>query len=454
MALGKDTKMILPNEFLNNMQHLLKNDFDAYIKSFDEKPLLGLRVNNLKTNKTNLQNLLETTLSEVRWCNAGFYFEESFRAAKSPYYHAGLYYIQEPSAMSAVSVLDIQEHDKVLDLCAAPGGKTTQAAAKLNGTGLLVANDISTGRCKALIKNIELAGVTNAIVTNESPERLEKVFESFFDKIIIDAPCSGEGMFRKDSDLIKSWSKDAKEKYTQLQKNILQSAARMLNAGGKIIYSTCTFEREENELMIDWFLESHTDFEIIKINHESYGLEKGIGNENCARLFPHKAKAEGHFLAYLQKIGTPHAQKENKNTKSETNKNVDLFLAFSDKYLNKKFVGNFVSHENSIYLAAKDLPNLKGLRIMRSGFYLGDCKQNRFQPSQALAMGLHIDEAKNSLNLNIDDGNVIRYLKGESFETENLDGWTLVCLDSFPLGFGKIVSGRLKNKYAVSWKME
>ena len=445
--------MILPNEFLDNMKLLLKEDFDAYIKSFEEKPLQGLRANTLKIEAKQLQNLLQTSLSKIPWCDSGFYFEENFRAAKSPYYHAGLYYIQEPSAMSTASVLDIQPHDKVLDLCAAPGGKATQVATKLNKTGLLVANDISTGRCKALIKNIELAGISNAVVTNEAPERLANVFEKFFDKIIIDAPCSGEGMFRKDSDLIKSWSKDAKEKYTFLQRSILQSAADMLSPGGKIVYSTCTFDTSENEQMINWFLENHTDFELLEIAHEKYGFQKGIGNENCARLFPHKAKAEGHFLAYLKKKETG-SSSEKKNTKNEAIKNMDLFSGFADKFLNKEFEGRFVRHENSLYLTPKELPNLKGLRVMRSGYYLGDFKSNRFEPSQALAMGLRIHEVKNNLNFSIHDENVIRYLKGESFETENADGWVLVCVDSFPLGFGKIVSGRLKNKYATSWRME
>ena len=297
--------MNLPQEYMEKMKNLLgQKEFQHYLNSFEQKNYIGLRINPLKwTKEQYLKNALFGT-EAVPWCKEGIYCEEQTRPAKHPYYYAGLYYIQEPSAMAPAAILPIEKGEHVLDICAAPGGKSTQLGAKLFHTGVLVSNDISAGRTKALLKNIELFGITNSIVMSETPQRLSKRFENYFDKILIDAPCSGEGMFRKDNDMIKKWNKDFITFCVEQQKNILEYAAIMLKAGGMILYSTCTFSIEENEGMIKQFLQSHNEFHMIPIE-QKWGFEKSCLEDEslkgCVRLFPHKIKGEGHFLALLQK---------------------------------------------------------------------------------------------------------------------------------------------------------
>ena len=441
--------MILPEEYLNNIKNLLKNDYEDYLKSLKSPRVYGLRANTLKIEPLNLKTLLNEELEIIDWCDSGFYYNGNFRPAKSPFYHAGLYYIQEPSAMSVASIIPIEEGDRVLDLCAAPGGKTTQIAAKLNGSGVIVSNDISATRCKALLKNIELAGITNALVTSEAPDNLAKKFEGFFDKIIIDAPCSGEGMFRKDENAVKAWSTCEVLKYTTIQKEILKSASKMLKNSGIIAYSTCTFNQNENEFMIKDFL-NENDYSLIAIDYKKYGISKGIGLEKAARLWPHRQKGEGHFIALLKKNGF--SEKINyEPPKPKKIDGIEYFEKFWQENLNIPIPKNIISHEKSLMAVSSELPSLKGLRIVRSGFYLGDIKTKRFEPSQALAMSLKKDNFKNIINFSIGDEKLNRYLKGESFEIDAKNGWGLVCVEGYPLGFCKVLNGRLKNKYSKSW---
>ena len=246
--------MKLPLEFVDKMKAMLGDEYEAYEKSFDDKRLYGLRINTMKISREELLNRNVYETEDVHWCKEGFYYKEGERPSKHPYYHAGMYYLQEPSAMSPGAVIDIEEGDRVLDICAAPGGKSTQVGARLNNTGVLVSNDISTSRIKALVKNIEIFGIKNSIITNESPKKLRTKFEGYFDKIIIDAPCSGEGMFRKEPDVIKAWGDSMTKFCIEQQADILEHASAMLKSGGMILYSTCTFAPEENEKSVNDFL--------------------------------------------------------------------------------------------------------------------------------------------------------------------------------------------------------
>lgn len=454
--------MDLPLEYLNKIKNFFGDDFDNYIDSFNYPHHMGIRTNLLKISPTELSNLLDFELSQVPWCDTGFYYSSDIRPAKNFYYNAGLFYIQEPSAMCVVSMLPISEGDKVLDLCSAPGGKATHVASKLNNTGVVVCNDISTSRCKALIKNLELSGVTNAIVLNETPEKLSKHFPNYFDKIIIDAPCSGEGMFRKDKETLKNWTSESPSMYHDIQLNILNDAKSMLDFGGIIAYSTCTFSAEENELTISEFLENNPDFKLIDFD-KTVGFEMGRKDtihtsceiEKTGRLLPHKVNGEGHFLALLQKI-----QKDEQSINSQLKKiiNVDSQVMkpienFFHENMKIPVFNNIFLHKSSIFSIPDGL-DLSGLRVMRSGFHIGEIKSNRFEPSQALAMGLKINDFQNNVNLDIDDERLLRYFKGESFPVDNCsDGWVIVCVNTYPIGFGKVHRGRLKNKYAVGWKI-
>lgn len=446
--------MNLPLAYTEKMKALLGAEYDEYLASFGEGRFYGLRANTLKISPEALREKGLFGLSPVPWCPAGFYYEGEERPAKHPYYHAGLYYLQEPSAMSPAATLPIEEGDRVLDLCAAPGGKTTQLGARLGGTGLLVANDISAGRAKTLLKNVELAGIRNAIVTSETPERLAERLLDFFDKILVDAPCSGEGMFRKEPDMVKSWDADMLAFCRGEQAKILESCAPMLKVGGMLLYSTCTFSPEENEKSIGDFLEKHREFSLVPIAKE-HGFAAGLAPyEACARLYPHKLKGEGHFLALLQKQGDASAKSPAAMEEGRWTKQMEPFAAFAKEVLGEMPKGNYKIYGDGLYLLPEGTPKLEKLRVLRTGWLLGTWKKDRFAPSQAFAMGLRREEVKNTADFPLEDDRVVRYLKGETVEAEGTDGWTLVCVDGFPLGWAKRQKGRLKNKYAVSWKME
>ena len=453
--------MELPQKYLDSMKKLLGDDFDAYLESFNEKRLYGLRVNNLKISTEDFLKISPFKLTPIPWIHNGFYYEEEDKPAKHPYYFAGLYYLQEPSAMTPANILPVNPGDKVLDVCAAPGGKSTELGAKLNGTGLLVSNDISASRSKALLKNIEVNGIGNVVITCEEPGRLVGTFEEFFDKILIDAPCSGEGMFRKDNKLIKSWQMNGPEYFAPIQKSILSQAARMLKPGGYMLYSTCTFSKMEDEDNIQEFLNSHEDFSLVDIFNPEIdsikpyeGFTKGIGLAECVRIFPHKMQGEGHFLALLKKNGE---LINDVPVKSKSVKLPDELTNFLSELNFEIPSGDINIQQDKVYYIPLIAGRLKGLRAMRTGTLLGELKKNRFEPSQAFAMTLKDGQYSSQVNLKLNDDAVIRYLKGETIEVDDSvitgkNPTKLVMVDGFPLGWGKYNNGQIKNKYLPGWR--
>ena len=427
--------MNLPEEYILKMKSLLNEEYDEYIASFDNERLYGIRVNTLKMPVDEFYNKKLYELSPVKWCKEGFYYNgANVRPSKNPYYYAGLYYLQEPSAMSTGAVADVKPGERVLDICAAPGGKSTQVGARLKGDGILVTNDISTSRTKALLKNVELFGLTNAVVLNETPDKIANRFTDFFDKVIIDAPCSGEGMFRKDPDIIKAWNKKMIDFCLSAQYEILEACARAVCVGGYIVYSTCTFNPDENERQIEAFLQRHPEFELCDIPEE-FGLDHGRPEwtksgdkkfEKCGRLWPHKISGEGHFVAKIVKT----SGKERTDYNGHENNKIDGFEYF-EQFLNDNisgidFNGDFETFGEKLYMLPKNLPSFNGIRVVRNGWYLGDIKKKRFEPSQAFAMGLKKENVKLTEELK-DYDTAVKYLKGETLETElEKDGWVLV----------------------------
>ena len=456
--------MNLPNKYLESMKEMLGQDFDAYLKSFEDTRLYGLRVNNLKISTEDFLKISPFKLTPIPWIENGFYYEEDEKPAKHPYYYAGLYYIQEPSAMTPANVLPINEGDVVLDMCAAPGGKSTELAAKLNNTGLLVTNDISNSRTKALLKNVEINGCNKICVLNEDPKLIADRFSEFFDKILIDAPCSGEGMFRKDNKLIKAWEKTGPEVFSEIQKSVIMSGAKMLKPGGMMLYSTCTFSKLEDEETIMHLLNNRDDFELVDIKpYEgfSHGFEitseaKEKNINKTVRIFPHKMRGEGHYVALLRKKGDNEinniryiSQGFNSKVPTEVTDFLDSFnFEYDKKYINIR--GTYV------YLVSKYMQEEKGLRIIRNGLLLGEIKKNRFEPSQALAMALKLSDYPNVINLDVKDERVVKYLKGETLDCDDFtdvkDGWVLIGVSGYPLGWGKFKNGQVKNKYLAGWR--
>ncbi len=462
--------MYLPEQFLDRLRLLLGDDYDNYLASFETVYGQTLRVNRLKMTPADL--IRRFVFEPVPWCENGFYYQGEERLSLHPYYYAGIYYLQEPSAMAPAHFLPVEPGDHVLDLCAAPGGKTTALAAKLQGEGLLVANDISASRCKALLKNMELAGVKNAVITCETPEKLAKRFRGFFDKILVDAPCSGEGMFRKEPAMAKEWSPELVEDYAAIQKNILEQAAKMLKPGGKIMYSTCTYSPQENEQSVEYLLESG-EFEVLPLpleDHMAQGMpqhskSKDPSLANCRRFWSHRVKGEGQFAALLQKkTGDDFGEMEiSSKTVSSKKKARPAAKAGSEKWPEEmvkftKSIGFSIDPARVIFLEERafylpdGLPNVRGIRQIRSGLYLGDCKKKRFEPSQALAMALKSEEFANTFSMELSDDRIDRYLKGETIEGDVRDGWVLICVEGYPLGWGKAANGRIKNKYYKGWR--
>lgn len=495
--------MELPSAFEEKMRKMLGAGYGEYLASLEQEPYQGLRVNTAKISVEEFLNISPYALEPVAWCPNGFYYEKKEKPAKHPFYFAGLYYIQEPSAMTTASLLPIEEGDVVLDLCAAPGGKSTELAAKLHGTGLLVSNDISNSRAKALLKNIEVFGVGNCLVTSEPPNVLAKRFPAFFDKILIDAPCSGEGMFRKQSNMVKAWENNGVELFVGLQRSILKEAVTMLKPGGMIIYSTCTFSKEENEQSVEYLLSLDPLLHLVELplfdgfdkGHPEWGTTGSPELAKCRRLWPHRIKGEGHFVALVQKepeegvngSGQEEIQRDlrmHQCVDKQGNVQADLRMhkdrgkyetsateyIFSKEKLSQEaedFIRAInhpfdlsrmdVQKERVFYIPEK-MPFVKGLRILRCGLYMGDMKKNRFEPSQSLAMFLKASDFSNVLDLPPADERVIRYLKGETIDVTDpecskcRDGLCLICVNGYPLGFGKLSKASMKNKYLPGWR--
>lgn len=480
---------MLPEKFLERMQNMLGEEYPAFLESLSGKRYRALRLNPLKTRIQEGKEKLPFALSPVPWTKNGFYYEEEEQPGKHPYHEAGLYYIQEPSAMapvpclmeepaSAAAISERQEEpisaaaiperqeepvsaaaipeqqeepvssERILDLCAAPGGKSTQIAEYMRGRGMLITNEIHPQRAKILSENIERMGISNAIVLNETPESLSKKFIAFFDRILVDAPCSGEGMFRKNDNAGEEWSEENVALCAERQDGILDCAATMLKPGGRLVYSTCTFAPAEDEGSVSRFLETHPDFYL----------------EKEERLMPHKVKGEGHFLAVLHREGGQLSSAATAGTeKSLALKDCKEFLDFAKEALTipaeELTAGKILLRfGEQLYLAPAETPSLRGLKVLRPGLHLGTVKKNRFEPSHALALFLKKEQVVHAVNLACDGTAVRKYLEGQTLtigagcdvEMENVSlpkGWCLVCVDGYSLGWGKAAGAVLKNHY-------
>lgn len=459
--------MALPKAFDERIRIQLGDEYEDYIKCFDSDMYHGIRVNTSKISVEDFLKISPFELEPVPWTKNGFYYDHrKYTPSKHPYYYAGLYYIQEPSAMTPASVLDIEDGDVVLDICAAPGGKSTELAAKLNGTGILISNDISNSRAKALLKNLELFGIGNMCVVSEPPNNLSKAFEDTFDKILIDAPCSGEGMFRKSSSMMTAWENNGTELFARLQRGILNEACKMLKPGGKLLYSTCTFSPEEDERSVEYLLSIDDSMHLVDFpkyekfddGNPAWGETGNPELVKCSRLWPHHVKGEGHFIALFEK-DQDDSYRGNLTYSFKSYRPDEDFIAFIKHVSESAGIKTDRIEENKgkLYYISEGMPDVKGLRLLRHGLFLGEVKKNRFEPSQSLAMYLKSDQFDNVVSFSADDIRVIKYLKGETVELEDdqdiENGYVLVCVDGYPLGWAKNNRGVLKNKYLSGWRM-
>ncbi len=422
----------LPEKFIQRMKEQLpQEEWGAFFARYDEKPYKGVRINPLKGGKYALKELLPFLGDPVPWEENGYYTTEE-KVGASPFHAAGAFYSQEPSAMSAAPLLKVEGGERVLDLCSAPGGKGTQLACAMKGEGIILLNEPIPARAKILSQNVERMGIKNAVVTNEYPEALARRFQEYFDKILVDAPCSGEGMFRKNADeALSEWSEENVALCAARQAFILEQATKMLKKGGRLVYSTCTFSKEEDEGQVCDYLQKHPEMRLL----------------SQEKLYPHRVAGEGHFVALFEKAEktSEWESRVKEGGKSVTAKGEKAYREFERAFFKEKFAHRLYEVNGVLYELPKGVFDWSGLRILRVGVRLGEVRGDRFEPNHSLAACVRAEECKNVVDLSPDDPRVEKYLCGEVIEGDADKGWCLVCVAGYPLGLGKCVDGSIKN---------
>ena len=423
---------MLPEAFLQRMQAQLGQEYEQFLMSLERPRAVALRFNPLKGERPNLPFVGES----VPWEPLGVYYDPEARPGLHVYHEAGVYYLQEASAMAPVALLDPQPGEAICDLCAAPGGKTTQIAGRMQGRGFLLCNEINPKRAKILSRNIERMAVPNALVTNEHPETLAKRFPGFFDRVLVDAPCSGEGMFRKEEAAVTDWSVETVQMCARRQGEILNSAARLVRPGGRLVYSTCTFAPEEDEGVVAAFLDAHPEF-----TPEPVEAPWFVPGENASyRMWPHKLLGEGHFAAVLRKTGG-----ETGDIPKEAGEKLPgEWTAFARELGIALPAGKAVRFGQSLFWAPEEMPDIRQLKVLRPGLELGTVKKNRLEPAHGLALWLR--QCANVLTLDADSEEMKAYLHGDVVPS-SVKGWCLVCADDYSIGWGKGDGAVLKNHY-------
>ncbi len=438
-------------DFFDRISPLLSaKDIEIFRNEYEKPSYRGVRVNTLKCSAEKFYSLVEEFSEELTtpFCKDGLYIPESSAfSGNHPLHHAGAVYFQEPSAMSAASVLCAQKGDKVLDLCAAPGGKSTQLAAQLQGEGLLWSNEIVRSRANILLSNIERCGVSNAVVSCADPEKLCDALEGVFDKVLVDAPCSGEGMFRRDKNAYGEWSPEHSDSCSVRQLKILESAKKALRPGGVLVYSTCTFSYAENEGVIEAFLKENPDFELVDCE-EKFG-RRTLCDKVC-RIYPMDG-GEGHFAAKLRKKeGAFEGYCAEHQTEPTPEKKIPQLVwdFFADTFYDQTPYKRLLLRGDEVYVLPGFCPDLKGTGAIRAGVFAGTIKKSYFEPAHALFMAAKADNIKRIVDLSTDDTRLARFLHGEEIPVdENIKGYTAVAVEGIVTGFGKVSGGMLKNKY-------
>jgi len=448
------------------MRLLLGAEFHAFLDSYNQPPSAGLRVNTLKTTPEAFQSISPYPLSPIPWCPSGFLIEKQTLSSpgRHPYHAAGLYYLQDPSAMAVAELLSPQPGDLTLDLAAAPGGKTTHLASLMECKGVLIANETHPRRVWELAENLERWGGQNVAILNETPERLAQAFGDVFDKVLLDAPCSGEGMFRKNEGARQEWSSQRVASCALRQRLILKQAERLVRPGGMLAYATCTFAPEENEAVIAGFIEEHPAFELVSTSRlpgaspgrpewidfagsQTVGAAHKVSLQAAVRLWPHLAVGEGHFVALLRRSDSSQPNRfVSEKPPAPSKEALQRFREFCSEHLHTEWEIKRLAQVGSyFYWTPPGMPELSGVKAIHPGFWLGMLKPGRFEPSHALALALRRDQARQVVSLDLDGA--LSYLHGDTLERNGPDGWALLALGGFPLGWGKRVKGVIKNYY-------
>ena len=457
---------MVPLRFLERMRQLLGDEYAAFEEAYSSPLRRGLRVNTLKCDPARLERYFAGRLEPTVFSEAGYVLSGDHRAGADPLHHAGAYYMQEPSAMSAVTVLAPQPGERVLDLCAAPGGKSTQIAAALGGRGLLWSNEYVRSRAQILCQNLERCGVTNAVVSSTDAVTLGEGLAGYFDAVLVDAPCSGEGMFRKEPAAIEQWSEDYLRLCAARQREILAAAAAAVRSGGRLVYSTCTFAPEENECVVAWFLHARPDFHLVELGSReiAFGMPafdwervapfapsdvdgRGLPLSRARRILPQQG-GEGHFVALLEReeSGDADAPRPYEYPKKDTN-SIELSKLYELCFGNP-LPGRVVTTGEAVRLLPEGLPRLDRLGVLSAGVAAAAICKNRLEPCHAVFMAARVADCRRVLDLSPEDLRLTAFLRGETVGCDDIpDGWTAVAVDGVVTGFGKAVGGVLKNRY-------
>ena len=441
----------LPQQFAERMKAILGNEYNDYLSALEQPPVRAFRVNTDKISVEEFEKINPFNTEKIPYVSNGFYFTDD-KIGNHPYHHAGMIYVQEPGAMAPAECVDIDPDWHVLDMCSAPGGKSSQLKNKLGENGILVSNEIVPSRCKILTGNIERLGLKNVVTTCMDSGKIARVFENTFDLVMVDAPCSGEGMFRKEEIAVTEWSEDNVKNCAERQKEILSNAVKTLKNGGYIVYATCTFSLDENEKIVDWFLENYPDFELVRVKKEVENATcDGIKFDGCKcesislcrRFYPHKAKGEGQFMAVLHNTNPSGFLLEKARKKAiKTDKVIDDFLG---DVLVDYDRGKVLMHKGNPVYFDPDF-SVDGATAFACGVTIGEVRKNYLQPHHQFFMAMG-DSFKRKIELSPESDEVKKYLHGEEFDTDCPNGWAVVMVDGCALGGAKVVNGRAKNHY-------
>ncbi len=449
--------MNLPTDYKKEIEKILRNEeeYKKFIESYNKPSFKGIRINTLKVSEDRFKEIFKFKIKKSNFAKNSYYLEENIDSIGNlPLHHAGAFYVQEPSASSAVTVLSPVPGDKVLDLCAAPGGKSTQIASYLNGKGLLWSNEIVKNRAKVLLSNMERMGVKNAVISSCHPETLCKRLTGFFDKVLVDAPCSGEGMFRKNPYAMKEWSQEHVKMCAKRQLSILNTATKALKDGGIMVYSTCTFSLEENEQTVYNFLKENPDFALENIDCDfGRAAQQLILDENLVdtsrarRIFPQDG-GEGHFVAkFKKKSANSKKVKDFNYKKAKAAENKIGYDYFSTLFKCEAY-GKIEKISNNFIILPEGLPDISGLNVLRAGVLLATNKGSILEPAHAAFMAAKAEELRTKIDFSCDSKEILAYLKGEEISVpEDMCGYVGVCVDGIVAGYAKAINGRLKNKY-------
>ena len=441
---------MLPEKFLSRMKNILGDEYADFENALSCQNVRGVRVN---TSKISVENFLEATaltLEKIPYASDGFIPEEVDGIGKGAEHHSGMFYVQDPGAMATVKALDIKPGWRVLDACAAPGGKASQLASAVGDEGFLLANEFVPKRAKIIVGNLERLGIKNAVVTSLDTAKLAEMFSSYFDLVLCDAPCSGEGMFRKCDEAVSEWSEENVLACAKRQTEILENCQRLVKAGGYLLYSTCTYSVEENEGVVKKFLENHPEFSLCEVKEElkrvtSAGL---LGLDKARRFYPHKSKGEGQFIALLKKdenSGNLPTILYKESLKPLSKADEAIARTFLKENLNFTFSGRLVAVGEQISMVSHDIP-LPPYSVFMAGVLLGEVKKGILFPHHQFFSAYGAD-MKCRLELRRGDSRVEKYLRGEEIDTDLKSGWCAVIYEGVALGGGKVSGGRVKNHY-------